>query len=330
MDIIRVITDSLISNEKATLPGLGIFTLNYHPSEIYKFTNRITPPSRQLQFSDVYDANDSKLIFTLAEEYDTQFDIAKQTVDDWVNNIHAKLNEGNNYVIEGIGTLRKVDEKLHFEADKNSLLFADTFGLETSSIPLIEIEKEHQPSIVSKPVVTYTKEKSHVLNWIVGIVAIVVIVFAGYVLYQSGYYNLAVNKIQNYFAKPEKQQPQLATNDTLQGNKDAGELKRQALSYAEQQQKKSADTALQNTDVKKVLKYYLIAGSFKNMASAEKHKEIFLKKGFAPEILAFGDTTFRISIESYTDRHKAVEEYIRLTSGENELKLWLYSQMVAE
>ncbi len=331
MNIIRVITDLLINKEKAVVPGLGIFTLNYHPSEIYKFTNRVTPPSRQLQFSEVYDADDNKLFFTLAEEYDTQFDIAKQTVDQWVNTIHNKLNEGNNYLIEGIGTLRKVDDKLHFESDKNSILFSEAYGLETSQIPLIEIEKEIHPSHVSKPVVTHAKEKSYVLNWIVGIIAVAVIVFAGYVLYQSGYYNLVVNKVQSYFvAKPEKKQTQFATNDTIQGNKDANELKRQALSYAEQQKKSSDDTLSKNFNDKKILKYYLIAGSFKNMASAEKHKDNFLKKGFAPEILVIGDTIFRISIESYTDRHKAVAEYIRLTSGENELKLWLYSQMVAE
>ncbi len=330
MDIIRVITDLLISAEKVTVPGLGVFSLNYHPAEIYKFTNRVTPPSRQIQFSETFDVDDHKLLFVLSQEYDTAYDLAKETVEKFVESIFITLNNGNSYSIEGLGILRKVEDKIHFEADKNSILFAENYGLETTQIPLFEIEKENPVATSPKPVIPAKTKKSNVLNRVVSIIAILVICMTGFVLYQMGYIDMVITKAENFITAQKKAyHRQLATNDTLKGKMDADSLKRKALIYKEKTPQ-AVDTTSQNSNVKKVLKYYLIAGSFRNEASAEKHQKEFIEKGFKPEILSVGDSIFRISIISYTNRQKAVDEYIKLTSGESNFKLWLFSQMVSE
>ena len=142
-------------------------------------------------------------------------------------------------VLKALVFYEKLTIKFILQADKNRILFADNFGLGAIQIPLFEIEKTPQPvptftkpiippvKPVTQPVTLTKNKKSHSLNWIIGILAILVLAFAGYVVYQMGYFNDGLKIVENLFIQQETPKPQLATNDTLQGNADANTLKRQ-------------------------------------------------------------------------------------------------------
>jgi nucleoid DNA-binding protein len=352
MDISRVIQDLLVKNGHVSVHGLGSFDLINMPAEMFKYKNEMAPPTVQLLFNENYTITDNSLINTLIAEYDLTFDEVRTKTEEWVKEIKSTLDNGSQYYINEIGTLKKLDGKITFDPDKVSPLFAENFGLEVTSLPLIELEgevvkeetqtiiepvkeeikqpeaeKKEEPKQPEKPVIIAPKpiisEPAYVppakksskwkkLGWAAAIILVVLIGL--YFLVDSGIF--------------VEKKYRLATNDTLAGKIDAEELKRKALEYKESQN--ASEKTKVDTLKSKSLKYYLIAGSFKTMQNAEKYKDELIKKGYTPEILSLDDSIYRVSLASFTDRHKAVEEYITLNAGEYNNKLWLFSQAVSE
>jgi len=333
MDINKIIQDLLIKNNLVTVPGLGTFSLNYVPAEIYKFSNQVTPPSYQLVFADKVQESDNSLLIEISKNYDLSDIEAQKAIEKWVNEVIFEIDKGS-YLLNGVGILKKENNKIVFEADKTSIILADNFGLEITRMPLIEIEGDViKESLPYNPHYTNASVKKN--NWINKILIAVIVIFVGagiFLLYQMGYMQSGFGKIKALFAAGNKiSNVQLATNDTLKGKIDAITLKRNALSYNENKgSNKNDNTKIINNTDQRIMKYYLIAGSFKRMDKAEILKNELSVKGFAPEILAINDSIYRVSLVSFTDRHKAVEEYIMLTAGEFNNKLWLFSQTINE
>ena len=331
MDISRIILDLLIKNDTVSVPGLGNFTRKYSPAEVYKFTNRISPPTYQLLFDKKINIPDNSLVNTVKDEYDTTEEEAVETVNKWVANIFETINEGTPYYIKEIGTFKKEEENLKFEVDKNSLLLADNFGLETTKLPLFEIEETTpQPEPISIiPEIAVHRNKN---KWIVPVVVILIILsVGGYFSYKYGYVKKglkAASELVNRF-KSDKNAPQFATNDTLQGKIDANTLKRKALQYSEDSGLNVSKQKISAEQTQGPIKYYIISGSFKTLDKAEHHKKLMMTKGFSPQILSFGDTLYRISLASYTIRRQAVDEYIKMTAEDSTLNIWLFSQLAS-
>jgi hypothetical protein len=329
MDITRIIQDLLYRDNSISIPGLGTLSLIYIPSEIYRISNRITPPSHRIDFTENFDASNNSLVYVLSEEYDLSPEEAKEAINDWFNEAKVNLNKGKSISLKNIGTLREVSGVLIFEADKDSPLTASNYGLESVNMPLMELEAEKPEAHIK--VISPVKHKffNKKLKWIAALIAVIIFISAGFVAYNMGYLDEAINKLSvltSFNNFPDKQQ--LATNDTLTGKIDANKLKREALRYSEFQKSQKAISIQKLKTEQKNLKYYIIAGSFKTFKSANRFKNELVMNGFSPEILNIGDTTFRVSLASFNSRQKAVEEYIMLTARDANRKIWLYSQLV--
>ena len=331
MDISRIIQDLIVKNDTVSVNGLGSFARHYNPAEVYKYSGKVTPPSYQLIFVPEIDEADNSLVGTLKEEYDSTIEISAQAVEAWVNKILANFDAGNSYFIKEIGTLKKKDNKIVFEPDTNSILLADNFGLDSVKLPLMEIdnttktaEAEKQPEPPKAVNIPARKPK----KWLIP-AAIILIVFAvGAGLYVTGYMQKGYNKASDMVSKfmSNSADEQLATNDTLQGKLDANELKRKALEYSEG----GKDSANKGnvSEAKEIIRYYIIGGSFKAMEKAEKRKTELQKIGYQPEILVINDTIFRVALASFDVRQEAVAEYIKISTMDSNMKIWLYSQLV--
>ena len=325
MDICRVIQDLLIKNGSVSVPALGTFTLKYVPAQLYKFTNRVAPPSYELDFSTKINEQDNSLVTVLSQEYDMDEPATIEKLQVWVNEINEKINSGESFFLKDIGTLQKEDDRVKFKADKNSSLLADNFGLESTNLPLFELEENNVAQKVpaqNQPAKS-TQSSSKVAKYFVTTAIIVFIGTGLFLVYDMGFIDEPINFFATLFQASKEEKKQLATNDTLSGKIDANELKRNALLY-----KESSDSAKPDSSVKKVIKYYLIAGSFKALKNAENQRDVMIKKGFSPEILNLGDTVYRVSLASFIERSKAVEEYITVIHQDNTIQVWLYSQLI--
>lgn len=104
---------------------------------------------------------------------------------------------------------------------------------------------------------------------------------------------------------------------------------RQALSIPVKPVDSTRNTAPVDSSQKAVSKqlvYHIIAGSYKNRVNAEQGMTSLQQLGFRPSLLNFNDTLFRVSLVSFSDRQKAVDEYIYISQRYPDLKIWFYSR----
>jgi hypothetical protein len=330
MNFDRIIQDLILKNNSVAIPGLGTLFMQYNPAEFERLTNRILPPVYQLNFKTLIDPDDNSLVNIILDEYEITKERAEAEVKNWVDDILSTIERGNDYLIKEVGSFRKSGSNIDFEADTNSILLAGNLGLEVTKVPIFEIVGEIEKQ--KKVIIKQTGSNKHIKELIAAAIALLIIL-SGIVLYrlellQQGWDNLIglIGDTTQY--KFEK----FATNDTLIGRADAKALKRRALLYAEQQNNQESATkeGVSGISPNGVIKYYLIAGSFKTIRNAEKLQRELISKGYTPEILNIADTTFRVSLASYINRRKAVEEFIALTEQDKNFKLWLYSQLISQ
>jgi hypothetical protein len=334
MDIRRVIQDLILKNDTVSVPGLGKITRQYTPAEVLSYSGKVTPPSFKLIFEEVTTDSDNTLTQTLAEEYDTTQELSEQTIEGFVTKLISTLDAGKSYFIKEIGTFKKVNGKIEFEAERNSILLADSFGLESTKLPLIEIDNHLENkgrSRILQILGSAGEGLKGLKKWLLPAAIVLLIIGLGVGLFYTGYLQKGYNSVNDWvvnFMSPSTNK-QLSTNDTLHGKIDANELKRKALKYSEE--KEDTFVSQEKADASdKVIRYYIIAGSFKDMTKAEKRKEQLIKSGYQPEVLVIHDTIFRVSLASYIVRKEAVEEFIKISTSDSNMKIWLYSQLVKE
>ena len=333
MDITRIISDLLLRDSSVSIPGLGTFSVLHIPSEIYRYSNLISPPSYKIDYTENFDAANNSLAYILSEEYDMPSIKAKEIISNWVNEVKSLLKNGKSFSIKNIGILNEVSGKIIFEADLNSLLTAGSYGLESIKTSLIELETEKPETYTPINLQSKLKKPVYILKWAAILVSVIILFSAGFIAYNMGYLDKTIMDLSEIFIfSDQNENHQLATNDTLSGKIDAYKLKRNALNYNEFQkaQKAISDKKQQSLQKQKTLKYYIIAGSFRSFKSANRFKSELIMYGYSPEILNIGDTTFRVSLNSFSNRKKAVEEYIMITTKDTKRKIWLYSQLVEE
>lgn len=335
MNFSRIISDLLIKNQKVSIPGIGKFTYSYISAELYKFSNRVAPPAHKLEFSSFFDPNDNSFIETCAQEYDSSIEETKGKVAQWVMEINKALNVEGQYVFDQIGVLKNESGKLSFITDEKGILFADTYGLESAKIPLMEIDEPQivepkketvitkafeNPIRAEKEYVVKSKNSKGLLSIIkktaIAIATLLLLFIGAYFLYENGILESGYNVVAKWFKTTQEEKETVVLSDSAEA------LKRSALHYSEQQY---SDTSIIAKE--KYIVYYIVAGSFKSMENANKEVEILRKKGLNPEVLNMNDTLFRVTIGSYRDRRRAVEEYIALTNQESGLNIWLFSQL---
>jgi len=330
MDISRILQDLLIKKETIFVPALGTLSLKYIPAEVFRISNRIAPPSYQLIFNNEPDSTDNSLTETISRVYNLTLEEAHEALNKLISEAIDEMIKGIPFIIKEIGSFKKEGGKIIFEADKNIPFLTDNYGLETIIMPLLEIEVPTIPKTIYHPEINVEKKSR---KWILVSVIIILLITLGVAGYQYGYFQKGTGYMVSLFSGKSKPEiPQLATNDTLSGKIDAKKLKQESLKYTEDKKSTELKTfvnKVQTSREKKVLKYYLIAGSFKTKYKAQNLQDILITKGFKPEILNYSDTLYRVSIASYINRRTAVNEYIRLTSGENNYNLWLFSQPIS-
>lgn len=71
-------------------------------------------------------------------------------------------------------------------------------------------------------------------------------------------------------------------------------------------------------------KYYIIVGSFKVYANAEKLQKKFQNEGYTVEILPKISDYNRVSVSSFADKASAVTEVKSLRSKHNDASFWIF------
>lgn len=328
MDFNRLIIDLLLKDEKVCIPRLGTLSFVYKPAEISQTIHQITPPSKALQFITDDKCDYRQFILACAAYFEIDVVKAQKEVETYWEDIKHRLKEGENVFINEVGKFKQTGELIIFEPVKEGILYSDSYGLDVLNLPLMEIENDEKiepqlpiQSIIKKTPVT--RNKSHLIIYSSIGLAVVVILAALYMILNfENPYNDLINKIN---ASKSVSNRTVSPSDSLEKALNARANIRNALHYEESHQS-NADTTKMPDKYAKCTKFYLVAGSFRNYNYALKFKLELDQKGYRSEILDVGDSIFRVTMKTFTNRNLALEELNKLLSdASKKYSVWLLS-----
>jgi len=347
LDLGKHIADLLREHNRVSLPGVGAFVGSYKPAMLNEETLALSPPYTEINFSKDETWNDELLENYIARVEELSIEEAKRLVTESVAEIVAELHKNGNYAFHGLGQLVKDGWRITFEMEIGINLLPDAFGLETISMQRPAIHSEKRGIDIENPAVTSTnpqptqpietkapltqkptidsKPKSK-NGWVfLGLLAAIAIL-AGY-LYFDGFFGTKKLVIQKNVTTisnilPSDTSITESYTDTL--DVDTTEQKIVATKIDSQTEKRKALYYEEPKNATNGVKtFYIIAGSFNKMENAEKLKQIMIKQGYKPEILTEEGPIFRVSMYSFTNRNRALQELARLRSQDKDRNVWL-------
>lgn len=298
------------------LPNFGAFLAKNKPSQYHEKTQVFYPPQRQLNFNAQLKSDDGLLIKSVSKTNGISYEQAKKEVYSFVDDLQTTLQQERNVKLDQLGLFELTsDQVLRFDPDNNSLR-KDTFGLKPLQVDQIEsvkVLKEDESPAENKGLIQLMDEpqkakkisSSTFLKYAsIGIVAIAITGFVGYLLFQNQNINLTDN--HENVKKTEIENQLQKANFTLQESLPALTLK---IS------KKEAKTN------KKI--FHVIAGAFRYKENAIKKVNQLQNKGFNSKLL--GQNRYglhQVSFGSFYSREKATQNLERMKRSENR-NAWL-------
>ncbi len=336
IDLEQLLLDYIKEQGQLVLPQLGVIRYTYQPAEVFRYTKRILPPRYKIEFFPNLIESSNETINYIAERLNLVEEDAQENLNAFINKIKEQLEVQKSYFWPQVGTFRIRDNSITFEEDKESILLAYNLGLKdvilpTYDLPTLENNKKTETSNtiptkkLKKTVPTFVKIGICTAAFILMIFFIIVPNVSIHRIKQfQQFYSLVLDKVEGVI---KIKQPSYDIEKIRQAN-------REALSLDSLSKKKDKDTLVtslditvtQKNEIAHQLRYYIIAGSFKNKENAIRCLDELREKGYTPEILVFGDSLFRVYIYSSTQRQKAVEEFIGISQQDPQLKIWFYSR----
>lgn len=213
MDIAKYLAELLYHYECVVLPGLGGFIVNDRPSTVNRINHQFKPPFRKVMFNVHLKANDGLLINHIRASKGISYQDARKAVEEFVNSIDEKLDNGETFTFNNIGSIYFDSGKnVVFEQNATINYNPDAYGLTGFVSPPVKrvTDEERLRSIIApkktetpkpvdrKPEVFIAKEKEKRTRRPMILIALLIILLLsiGWGIYQpdkvSSYWQYAI------------------------------------------------------------------------------------------------------------------------------------------
>lgn len=311
----------LYNYEEVTISGLGTLMAKYKPAEINNSEQTISPPSKILIFNEQKTQPGDLLVEYISFVEHLSKDAAQASVGRAVQNIQDRLDTGETILLDGIGYFSKADNNIRFERIQDYNYLTDSYGLSKVSFEPAETSYTPTPSH-TEPAMAHKKKRNHTTLYLFLFIAIIggggFFVYLNYPDVASFIFkkkNTEVNNILKPTANDKAKQDSAKKASDLESFFDSATDKRNALAIADSS--KMAESGK---------KYYIIAGSFKTMAKAKQLSEEMEKEGYKNEIIQFEKDLYRISLGTYTEKDKAIENLLKIRFTKGDDAVWLLTE----
>ena len=318
LDLSNHIKRLLLTHDCVILPGFGGFVTNYKSAVHDESTNTFMPPSKQLMFNSSLSNNDGLLVGEVAQELGIPYEEADAMVSQCIDEAWMKLENGESLKMEGLGVFSLTDDQtLTFTPRLTENLLTDSYGMTSFRFPPLSYKYNNEHLINNDNIRKMpTIDSKKVLLYAAALVPLAVLI--GLI----PFYNR--NQQQNASVIPASvtfEDTVTAASSSVDYAIDASTNKRTALFYNETP---AQQTQVRNNPIPNGT-YYIIAGSFKERANAEKHAKQYTKEGFHSEVVESG-SLYRVSLAVYTDKVKALHELRRIRANERFSNAWIFTQ----
>jgi len=345
----KYIRQILSRQEPVVLPGFGSLVISQGKGGRGE-GGTIEPPGPVVRFDATHPKGDGKLSAEYASGEQIDPEEARQQVLELVDAIKFKLDKGEKYTLELVGEFsRDDDNKVHFRKDPNWVIDPELFGLPELDLLELDAEEEAEPTInprigeterVSqeeekpKPVEQAAKQTKPVRSvqrkpvnkwkiiWIVVGSLIIVLVL---ILMIPGGNGIEFGKDGLVISDDSTEQT------TIQGSRqtDPGNTDEDSMPRAGEQTSpvhEGNEATPQQAPVINENRYFIIAGSFQNVANAGELMESLRDAGFPSEVIVTENRLYRVSIQSYPTKQEAVRDLQRVRDASGMKSAWVLTR----
>jgi len=362
MDISRHISSLLFEHECVIVPGLGGFVSNYAPAKIHPVQHMFQAPSKTILFNPELKNNDGLLANAVAEIENLTYPVALAIIANFSKNTLEAIRSGNKINLEEIGVLSQgIEGNILFKQDEKSNYNKDAFGLSAFVSPMID-RNYRKPA--PKPATKFVnrredearpKKSRRVASW--ALVIIPLFIFAGWISMKTQLWNGFSDAYTNQLALVPEHKAEAANSDNLQIDENVAFTKKEdakptiikpetasflpelsepkiILETTDSNIHKDANAEITPEPVPVVAEkvvaekmYYLIGGSFENVANAESLISSCKEQGYenSKVIGQAANGYYRVSIAAYIRKSEAISELKKVRASLNP-GAWLLRQ----
>ncbi|MEI6852339.1 MAG: SPOR domain-containing protein [Bacteroidota bacterium] len=166
MNVLQYISELLYSHDCVIVPGFGGFVANPVSASIHPVSHSFSPPSKEIMFNPALTTNDGILANHIAAKENISYAHALHEIHNFVAEIRATLDKGENIGISRVGTIYLDKEsKYIFDPEKETNFLLSSFGLSNFTSPAIQregIEKRIEKVFAESKVFRSERKKQNV------------------------------------------------------------------------------------------------------------------------------------------------------------------------
>ncbi len=156
--ITNYLKELLNDKECVIVPEFGAFISKRHSATIDYANHRFLPPYKEIVFNNKLTNNDEILVDFISKKENISKEDSLTKIQNFVNQTAAILDVNNEYVLEGLGKMRKFGNDYVFEISHSENLLGDSFGLTEFNYQPVFRTETYQ--IIKEKIVVEQKEKN--------------------------------------------------------------------------------------------------------------------------------------------------------------------------
>ena len=156
--ITSYLRELLNDNECVIIPEFGAFISKKHSATIDYANHRFLPPYKEIVFNNKLNNGDDILVDFISKKENISKEDSLIRIQNFVNKAVAILDVNNEFVMEGLGKMRKFGNDYVFEMNATENLLGDSFGLTEFNYQPVFRTETYQ--IIKEKIVVEQKEKN--------------------------------------------------------------------------------------------------------------------------------------------------------------------------
>jgi cell division protein FtsN/nucleoid DNA-binding protein len=354
----------LSGREPVVLPGFGSLVI-IESKGGKGMDGKIIPPGQTIHFDPAHPKGDGKLagVYAAGERIDPEE--ARQQVLELVDAIKFKLDKGEKFKLEEVGTFsRDDDNRIHFTKDPDWMIDPKTFGLDSLDLLELEDEEAEEPALKGEPTgagapavrgggaaeevpagktprspgrkpgqvtpggkkPSRSIQRKPVNKWkIIWIVVGALIAVLVLILLIPSGNGVEFGK-EGIVIRDMNGKTGGHSSDRPEGERDKRKTGEDEAVNGQPAEEEAAVEAPRDEPPVQQNSYFIIAGSFQNLQNATELMSKLKASGFPAEMIVTENRMYRVSIRSYADREEAIRELPRVKAESGMEGAWVMAR----
>lgn len=323
MDLSSHIKELILLNDAVILRNIGGFETVYREAVPDEENNIIRPPGKEISFHPEWTVDNGVLEEHLATVLHTGREEASDIIDEYAQALRTELDQKGLAVINHVGELI-ADESgnLTFKPFQDENFFAGSFGLDT-----LEFEIPHAAAAVRKRRKQRTWSdstlRSTFLYFILGFLVFMIFLTSIFIVLSRSA-NHILDLRENLGGSDGSEYVTLGSRENSQDDTITRSIEQTLEEKISAREALSIESERNTQTISDTKTFYIVAGSFRSVESAEVLRMKLRKQGFEPIVLVMGENV-RVIIGTFGNKDDALTELRRLRSQYDQ-SVWLLEQ----